>query len=71
MATDMQYRASRRPQDRLIGYARVSADEQATEAQEMGLRVAGRDVLVQEHGSGASRARPALFANADRKRLPR
>lgn len=45
---------------RLIGYARVSTDEQATEAQEMELRSAGCDVIVQEHGSGASRVRPAL-----------
>ena len=45
---------------RLIGYARVSTDEQATEAQEIELRSAGCDVIVQEHGSGASRARPAL-----------
>ena len=45
---------------RLIGYARVSTDEQATEAQEMELRSAGCDLIVQEHGSGASRARPAL-----------
>ena len=52
--------SSRRPQGRLIGYARVSTDEQATEAQEMELRSAGCDTIVQEHGSGASRARPAL-----------
>ncbi len=45
---------------RLIGYARVSTDEQATEAQEMELRSAGCDLIVQEHGSGASRGRPAL-----------
>lgn len=45
---------------RLIGYARVSTDEQATEAQEMELRSAGCDLIVKEHGSGASRARPAL-----------
>jgi len=44
----------------LIGYARVSTDEQTTEAQEIELRSAGCDVIVQEHGSGASRARPAL-----------
>lgn len=60
MAADMQERASRRPQGRLIGYARVSTDEQATEAQEMELRAAGCETVVQEHGSGASRARPAL-----------
>lgn len=60
MAADMQNRASRRPQGRLIGYARVSTEEQATEAQEIELRSAGCNVIVQEHGSGASRARPAL-----------
>ena len=60
MARDTQNRASRRPQGRLIGYARVSTDEQTTEAQEIELRSAGCDVLVEEHGSGASRARPAL-----------
>lgn len=60
MAADTQNRASRRPQGRLIGYARVSTDDQATEAQEIELRSAGCDVIVQEHGSGASRARPAL-----------
>ena len=60
MAAETQKRASRRPQGRLIGYARVSTDEQATEAQEIELRSVGCDVIVQEHGSGASRARPAL-----------
>ena len=48
------------PEGRLIGYARVSTDEQATAAQEMELRSAGCDVIIQEHGSGASKARPAL-----------
>lgn len=38
---------------------RVSTGEQATQAQEIELRSAGCDVVVQEHGSGASRARPA------------
>lgn len=51
---------TRTPAGRLIGYARVSTDEQATEAQEIELRSAGCSVIVQEHGSGASRARPAL-----------
>lgn len=60
MARDAHNRSSRRPQGRLIGYARVSTDEQATEAQEIELRSAGCAVIVQEHGSGASRARPAL-----------
>ncbi len=60
MASDPQNRASRRPQGRQIGYARVSTDEQATQAQEMELRAAGCDAIVEEHGSGASRIRPAL-----------
>jgi DNA invertase Pin-like site-specific DNA recombinase len=60
MAADKQNRTSRRPQGRVIGYARVSTDEQTTEAQEMELHAAGCDTIVQEHGSGASRARPAL-----------
>ena len=60
MARDVEIRTSLRPQGRLIGYARVSTDEQATEAQEIELRSAGCAVIVQEHGSGASRARPAL-----------
>ncbi len=60
MAADTQNRSSRRPQGRQIGYARVSTDEQATEAQEIELRAAGCETIVQEHGSGASRTRPAL-----------
>lgn len=60
MAADTQNRASRRSQSRQIGYARVSTDEQATQAQEMELRSAGCDAIVEEHGSGASRVRPAL-----------
>ena len=60
MAKTPRNPSSRRPQGRLIGYARVSTDEQATEAQAMELTSAGCDTIVQEHGSGASRARPAL-----------
>jgi len=60
MTADTENRASRRPQGRLIGYARVSTDEQTTEAQEMELHATGCDTIIQEHGSGASRARPAL-----------
>jgi DNA invertase Pin-like site-specific DNA recombinase len=60
MAADTQNHSSRRPQSRQIGYARVSTDEQATEAQEIELRAADCETIVQEHGSGASRARPAL-----------
>lgn len=60
MARNTQNQRSGRPQGRIIGYARVSTDEQATDAQEIELRSAGCDIIVQEHGSGAARARPAL-----------
>ena len=49
-----------RPAPRLIGYARVSTDEQATDAQLDALRAAGCGIVHEEHGSGASRARPVL-----------
>lgn len=45
---------------RLVGYARVSTEEQQTDAQAQELRAAGCSDLVIEHGSGASRTRPAL-----------
>jgi DNA invertase Pin-like site-specific DNA recombinase len=45
---------------RLIGYARVSTDDQIHDAQIDELRAAGCDRIHQEHGSGASRARPVL-----------
>ncbi|MGE0280363.1 MAG: recombinase family protein [Rhizobiaceae bacterium] len=54
------FRRLKNPVGRLIGYARVSTEEQATDAQEIELKAAGCDVIVQEQGSGASRARPAL-----------
>lgn len=60
MAAHPQNRASRRPHGRQIGYARVSTDDQATAAQEIELRAAGCEAIVEEHGSGSSRARPAL-----------
>lgn len=60
MAANAQNLSSRRSQERMIGYARVSTDEQATQAQEMELRSAGCELIVEEYGSGASRARPAL-----------
>lgn len=45
---------------RLIGYARVSTEDQATDAQIDELRAAGCEFIHKEHGSGASRARPVL-----------
>ena len=42
---------------RRLGYARVSTEEQATDAQTDELRTAGCTTIFEEHGSGASRAR--------------
>ncbi|MGV2114232.1 recombinase family protein [Agrobacterium salinitolerans] len=43
-----------------MGYARVSTDDQVHDSQIDELRAAGCERIFQEHGSGASRARPAL-----------
>jgi len=48
------------PTQRLIGYARVSTEDQLNDAQVDELRAAGCHRIHQEHGSGASRARPVL-----------
>jgi DNA invertase Pin-like site-specific DNA recombinase len=48
------------PKRRLIGYARVSTEDQMTNPQLIELKAAGCVVVHQEHGSGASRARPVL-----------
>lgn len=45
---------------RLIGYARVSTEDQAHDAQLDELRAASCAEIHQEHGSGASQARPVL-----------
>lgn len=47
-------------QKRLVGYARVSTEDQATDAQTLELKAAGCEVIYQEQGSGASRSRPVL-----------
>ena len=52
--------SSHDPKQRLIGYARVSTEDQITDAQLIELRAAGCEIIHQEHGSGASRARPVL-----------
>ncbi len=44
----------------LIGYARVSTEEQATDPQADELRAAGCRVVLEEYASGADRARPVL-----------
>jgi len=45
---------------RLIGYARVSTEEQSTSAQTDALRAAGCAEVVEERASGGNRARPVL-----------
>lgn len=55
-----QQTADVQPLQRLVGYARVSADDQANDTQLDELRGAGCDRIYQEHGTGVSRARPVL-----------
>src|SRR6201996_2425255 len=45
---------------RLIGYARVSTEDQGTDPQADELRAAGCAVVLEEHASGADRSRPVL-----------
>ncbi len=45
---------------RLVGYARVSTDEQGTDPQLDELRAAGCTSILEEHASGADRGRPVL-----------
>jgi hypothetical protein len=45
---------------RLIGYARVSTEQQGTDPQLDDLHAAGCDVVREEHDSGADRTRPVL-----------
>jgi len=45
---------------RLVGYARVSTDEQTTRLQRDALRAAGVDVVFEDKESGALRSRPRL-----------
>ena len=45
---------------RLIGYARVSTEDQGTDPQADELRSAGCAVVLEEHASGADRSRPVL-----------
>jgi DNA invertase Pin-like site-specific DNA recombinase len=48
------------PIPRLIGYARVSTEDQATRSQVDTLKAAGCHVIHEEHASGASSSRPVL-----------
>jgi DNA invertase Pin-like site-specific DNA recombinase len=45
---------------RLVGYARVSTDEQGTDPQRDELLAAGCATILEEHASGADRDRPVL-----------
>ena len=45
---------------RLVGYARVSTDDQGTDPQLDELRAAGCATILEEHASGADRGRPVL-----------
>ena len=45
---------------RLVGYARVSREEQGTDAQIDELRAAGCETIHEEHASGTDRGRPVL-----------
>src|SRR6202030_4676010 len=45
---------------RLVGYARVSTEEQGTDPQLDELRAAGCETVLEEHASGADRGRPVL-----------
>ena len=45
---------------RLVGYARVSTEEQGTDPQTDELRAAGCTTVHEEHASGADRSRPVL-----------
>ena len=45
---------------RLIGYARVSTEDQGTDPQLDELRTAGCEPILAEHASGADRTRPVL-----------
>ncbi|MDD2766000.1 MAG: recombinase family protein [Opitutaceae bacterium] len=46
---------------RLIGYARVSTDDQGTDPQLDELRAVGCATILEEHASGADRGRPVLI----------
>jgi DNA invertase Pin-like site-specific DNA recombinase len=57
MATKPRYTAL---PGRLVGYARVSTEEQGTDPQLDELRAAGCATALEEHASGADRSRPVL-----------
>jgi DNA invertase Pin-like site-specific DNA recombinase len=56
----MRSKTKRVLEARLRGYARVSTEEQGTDAQIDELRTAGCENIHEEHASGADRGRPVL-----------
>jgi DNA invertase Pin-like site-specific DNA recombinase len=54
----MPPKAQKAAAGRLIGYARVSTEEQGTDPQTDELRTAGCTAIREEHASGADRSRP-------------
>src|SRR6201746_2257883 len=48
------------PAGRLIGYARVSTEDQGADPKLDELRAAGCETVLEEHASGADRTRPVL-----------
>ena len=58
----MSFRRTRRIKDKLIGYARVSTQEQNLDLQTIALKEAGCKKIFTEKASGAQRDRPELIA---------
>ena len=56
----MPTKSPKAPPSSLIGYARVSTEEQGTDPQLDELRAAGCATVLKEHASGADRSRPVL-----------
>ena len=56
----MARNGSNAPVRRLLGYARVSTEDQGTGPQLDELRAAGCETVLEEHASGADRSRPVL-----------
>jgi len=52
--------STNRVSGRLVGYARVSTEEQGTDPQRDELRAAGCNAILEERASGADRSRPVL-----------
>ena len=60
--------SQKKPINLLIGYARVSTEDQANDAQMIESRAAGCDTLYEERRTGASQARPVLAKLIDKIR---